>query len=538
MYSITVLHEGLNKFQVVRGHSPWEAQQKAASKKAAWDHQYARLQARESKRQTYEGKRTQREALKEEAAERTAEAEQLIEELRSVLVSIVEASPVFVIANQKIVTPFDESEPKSPNYHDYPLEPKREDWNSAPEFNVLDRLFAFRKSKTIRISREKDQTDFLKAYAQWSETCAKRQHANKELHKDYIASVAKWHHQKISWEENRDKINQEIDSNVVGLRTGDADSVYWLFENVWNCLQLPEDLLSGEYQIHFDETAKTLVVDLDLPEFEKTPNIKGVRYVASRNETEEVLHKESSVRALYDEFVYQLALGIPHPRKVSEDNDLVQRQREYRVRRVIPDVGVFDAAAPLRPRTAATVVHGNRVIGDDEFRRGVARICDLPDTFRPDRRVDISQIQHERQNAVPVLGFGLVRKPRETFRRPELLRAHKLHEILKRRSICGRMREFTEIPNRSAAPIVDQAEKHPLYVAKFLDAKLPGIKIVLRETVVEAKPAKRFARLYEPIGRSERAGHEVKAIKLIVLLIRRQKSPLVPDRYIMVVLVP
>jgi hypothetical protein len=84
MYSITVLHEGLNKFQVVRGHSPWEAQQKAASKKAAWDHQYARLQARESKRQTYEGKRTQREALKEEAAERTAEAEQLIEELRSV----------------------------------------------------------------------------------------------------------------------------------------------------------------------------------------------------------------------------------------------------------------------------------------------------------------------------------------------------------------------------------------------------------------------------------------------------------------------
>jgi restriction system protein len=75
---------------------------------------------------------------------------------------------------------------------------------------------------------------------------------------------------------------------------------------------VPEDFLSGEYQLHFDEAAKTLVIDLDLPEYERTPKIKVVRYVASKNELEEVMHKDNAVRKIYDEFVYQLALAIPH----------------------------------------------------------------------------------------------------------------------------------------------------------------------------------------------------------------------------------
>ena len=312
MYSITVWHEGLSKFQVVRGRSEWEVQQKAELKKAAWNAQYARLQARDRKRQTYEDRRAEREALKEEAAERTAEAEQSIEELRRVLISIVEASPVFVIAKQKIVSQFNEPEPKPPNYHDYPREPKREDWTFIPKFNLLDNLFTFRRTKKVRIGREKAESSFLTDCAQWSEKCKNLQEANEVMHNDFKERAAKWHDKKISWETSRDQTNQEIDASTAGLRNCDADSVYWLFENVWNLLPLPEDVLSGEYQLHFDEDAKTLIIDLDLPEFEKTPNVKSVRYVASRNEVEEVVHKDSIVRGIYDEFVYQLALGIPH----------------------------------------------------------------------------------------------------------------------------------------------------------------------------------------------------------------------------------
>lgn len=304
MYSITVWHEALGKYQVVRGRTPAEAQLKADLKKAAWDAQYTRLVARTQKSKSAADKRAEREALKEEAADRTDEAELAINVLAEVLTSIVNASPVFEIAKQKIAAPFSERQPQPPRYLEYPGEPKREE----PHFGVLDNMFSFLRKKKI----ERANDEYLKAYGQWSDKAASIKKANDDLYQTQRRLMADWVAKKAAWEENRDKANAELDAAVAGLKNGNADSVYWLFENVWNLLPLPEDFLSGEYQLHFDEAAKTLVIDLDLPEFEKTPNTKSFRYVASKNDIDEVKHKDSFVQKVYDEFVYQLALAAPH----------------------------------------------------------------------------------------------------------------------------------------------------------------------------------------------------------------------------------
>jgi restriction system protein len=301
MYEWTVWHDALGKRQVVRGRTEAEARAKAEAKKASWNAQYARLAAR-----------GEREALKEEAAERTAEAEQAIADIKEVLVSIVGASPVFELEKQRIVSAFAEHQPQALKYFDYPREPKREDWTFVLEFDFFDKLFAFRRNKKIRLGQEKAENEFLSDHARWTADCERLKKANEGLLQDYQRQSAAWTAKKENWEVHRDKTNNEIDDVTAGLKNGDADKVYWLFDNIWNLLPLPEDLLSGEYQLHFDEAAKTLIVDLDLPEYEKTPNIKTFRYVASKKEIEEVRHKDSVVRGLYDEFVYQLALAIPH----------------------------------------------------------------------------------------------------------------------------------------------------------------------------------------------------------------------------------
>ncbi|MDF0520646.1 restriction endonuclease [Bradyrhizobium yuanmingense] len=304
MYSITVWHEALGKYQVVRGRTPAEAQLKADLKKSAWDAQYARSVARTQRSKSAADKRAEREALKEEAADRTEEAEQAINSLGEVLSSIVNASPVFEIAKQKIAAPFSERQPQTPRYFEYPNAPKREE----AQFGILDKMFSFLRRKKI----EQAEDAYLKAYGQWSDKTATIKKANDDLYQTQQRLMADWTAKKAAWEENRDKANAELDASVAGLKNGNADSVYWLFENVWDLLPLPDDFLSGEYQLHFDEAAKTLVIDLDLPEFEKTPNIKSFRYVASKNEIEEVKHKDSFVQKVYDEFVYQLALAVPH----------------------------------------------------------------------------------------------------------------------------------------------------------------------------------------------------------------------------------
>jgi restriction system protein len=312
MYSITIWHEALGKYQVVRGRTESEARMKADLKKAAWTAQHAKLAARNYRSQTLADKRAEREALKDEAAERTEDAEQAIAELGDVLVSTVNASPVYEIHKHKIVAPFAEPQAKPPQYLEYPREPKREDWTFLPQFGFLDKLFASRRNRKIRLGEEKAANEFLKDLAGWKEEVARIKQTNDDLHQEHQRLVAAWVNKKAAWEENREKTNAELDTATAGLKNGSAERVYWLFENVWNLLPLPEDFLSGEYQLHFDEAAKTLVVDLDLPEFEKTPDVKSFRYVASKNDIEEVKHKEAFVRKVYDEFVYQLALAVPH----------------------------------------------------------------------------------------------------------------------------------------------------------------------------------------------------------------------------------
>lgn len=304
MHSITVWHEALGKYQVVRGRTLAEAQLKADLKKSAWDAQYLKSVARTQRSKSAADKRAEREALKEEAADRTEEAEQAIQGLGQVLPSIVNASPVFEMTKQKITAPFGERQPQAPRYLEYPSAPKREE----PQLGILDNIFPFLRKKRI------DQAEglYLKAYGQWSNQTASIKKANDDLYQTQQRLMADWSAKKAAWEENREKANAELAASVAGLKNGNADSVYWLFENVWNLLPLPDDFLSGEYQLHFDEAAKTLVIDLDLPEFEKTPNIKSFRYVASKNEIEEVKHKDGFVQKIYDEFVYQLALAAPH----------------------------------------------------------------------------------------------------------------------------------------------------------------------------------------------------------------------------------
>lgn len=220
MYSITVWHEALGKYQVVRGRTEAEARMKADLKKAAWNAQYARSLARTHKSQTVADKRAERDALKDEASDRTEEAEQAIAELGQLLTSVVDASPVFEIEKQRLVARFGEPQPKPPRYLDYPRPPKREDSTFAPRFNILDRLFASRRDKKLRLSEEQANDAFRNATAHWTGKVADIKKTNEELQQGHERLTADWTNKKAGWEATQDKANAELDAIVAGLSNG------------------------------------------------------------------------------------------------------------------------------------------------------------------------------------------------------------------------------------------------------------------------------------------------------------------------------
>ena len=79
----------------------------------------------------------------------------------------LDASPVFEIAKQKIVSTFNEHqpEPQAPKYFGYPREPKREDFTSVAEFTFLDKFFPFRRNAKIRLAEGKAENEFVEEHA-------------------------------------------------------------------------------------------------------------------------------------------------------------------------------------------------------------------------------------------------------------------------------------------------------------------------------------------------------------------------------------
>jgi restriction system protein len=148
-------------------------------------------------------------------------------------------------------------------------------------------------------------------HANWVNECKRLEQANKEKHQLYQDAVNDWLAKKQNWEKHRDSVNEELDAVTAGLMNKEDEAIEWLFKKFWERLPLP-DLLSGEYQLSYDASSNILVINLDLPEFDAIPKLKGMRYVASKNQFEEVLHKESFLRTVYDEFIYQLMLAVPY----------------------------------------------------------------------------------------------------------------------------------------------------------------------------------------------------------------------------------
>jgi restriction system protein len=268
-------------------------------------------------------KRQAADARKKRAAEMTEEAERVTAKLGRVLAAIVNASPAFE-ATDGYGGDFGEPKPNPPEYKNFPREPESQDSWIEPESSFLDRLLPFWRRRKIRVAQQKSESEFQARHSDWLTECKEIDGANKALEDAHKVSLAKWNKRKIAWEANRDKVRRELDAMNETLKKGQAKSVEWLFHNVWEQLPLPRKIISGKYRVSFNEMTKTLMVDLDLPELDKLPKIKSVRYVASKDEIEEVMHKENFLRAAYDDFVYQIMLGLPYAFVACDKNEAVK----------------------------------------------------------------------------------------------------------------------------------------------------------------------------------------------------------------------
>lgn len=104
--------------------------------------------------------------------------------------------------------------------------------------------------------------------------------------------------------------NRGLDELAAALRAGDADAAVEYFSAALYASAAWPEQLPRQVSAAYDQAARQLVLDWELPRFEVVPEIKAVRYMPSTDQDKETARPATQRRALYRDLLAQCVLLV------------------------------------------------------------------------------------------------------------------------------------------------------------------------------------------------------------------------------------
>jgi restriction system protein len=323
-YTLELWHDGLKKHRLIRGETESIVKLKASLQVEEWDERWAVVGARDRDRSQKAAGKRQQEERKALAAERTTEAQEELDGLSALLKATLTVDDTVDWERLKDKTPYPESKPalprspQEPRLPSMPREPQCTDPIFLPSLGILDRLFSSRRERAIA----EKQALFTADHKAWQGEVAdiKRAHtAALRAYEKSVAATREEHEKQVSaWSTRRDDYlaNQSaghaaVDVKRIAYESKDPETIIEYCDLVLSSSRYP-DYFPQEFDLDYDPTAKTLIVDYQLPSPDDLPNLKGVKYIASRDDCEEQFLSEAQSSKLYDDVLYQVVLRTVH----------------------------------------------------------------------------------------------------------------------------------------------------------------------------------------------------------------------------------
>lgn len=323
-YTLELWHDGLKKHRLIRGETDSIVKLKAKLQIEEWEERWAVFDARERDRsQKIAGKR-QQEERKALAADRTTEAQQELDGLSSLLKATLVVDDTVDWDSLKDKTPYPECKPVQPTPPQEPVlpsmprEPQSTDSKYLPSLGLLDKLIASRKERVIA----EKQALFAADHKAWLAEVAeiKRTYtAALRAHEKSVATMREEHEKQVSaWTARRDEYlvsqtagHAAVDAKRAAYESKNSEAIIEYCDLVLSSSRYP-DYFPQEFDLDYDSTARTLIVDYQLPAPDDLPRLKGVKYIASRDDFEEQFLSEAQSSKLYDDVLYQIVLRTIH----------------------------------------------------------------------------------------------------------------------------------------------------------------------------------------------------------------------------------
>ena len=282
MYIIEVEHRGLNKHRAIRGRDRAVVERKAELQCAAWDEEWEAKSARQAAQANKEAKAA-------EAAARTEDAKRAIDEVSSILSHTLQVDDL--VDWESLKRSF--SEPASP-----PRKPSMEHF--APTLRLLDHLFPSRKRRKIQAGR----TRYDQAIQQWR-LALQRQNAEAEALQRMISEH-----------------NAIIEAQRLRYLHDDPEAIAEYCDLVLSRSSYPI-FFPHEFQVDYNKSIRTVVVDYRLPSPSDMPTLKETRYIANRDEFRDTYLAEREIEALYNGAICQIALRTIHELFEADEIDAI-----------------------------------------------------------------------------------------------------------------------------------------------------------------------------------------------------------------------
>lgn len=327
-YHCEVSHKELGKYTVIRSGNPDILSKKVLAQAMQWNAAWEKQSAAERRiRAAYrdrDGRRLHIDRQKEIALDRTTQAQQLLDMLRSILVTGIEVDPTLDWEQLKVKRPFPAIAPRKPHFSPEPAPnqprpaPNRCDKAYDVKFSMLDRLIASRRKIKVADAERR----FLADMSAWNDACiaiaanhaaAIEAHrtACAELQKQHLLAFARWKEEKAAYEEEQLKQHAEVNDFRKQYESKSANAVIEYFARVMLNSDYPA-CIPREFEFELNQDTGILLVNCKLPAPDDLPGLTEVKYVQSTDTFVEKLLSGVQSTRLYDDVIYQLTLRTLH----------------------------------------------------------------------------------------------------------------------------------------------------------------------------------------------------------------------------------
>ena len=323
-YAIELWHDGLKKHRVIRDGSQEIARRKAELQVNEWHSRWSAVATRQGELARRVFGRQRQEDRRALAIEQTTDAQSEFDQLSKLLAFTLSVSDAIDWEKLKDKSLFPESQPildslpSEPKLPTLPNEPVATDAMYQPALGILDKLMRSRREQRTAEKLAKFEIDHEK----WARNfdLIKRTHlsaiaAHQSLveirRQEHATLLSKWNHRKAHFLAEQSERHSAIDAKRFAYEAVSPDAITEYCDLVLSASQYP-NYFPQEFDLDYEPKTKVLVVDYVLPSPSDMPSLKTVRYVASRDEFEELKISDSAAAKIYDDSLYQIVLRTVH----------------------------------------------------------------------------------------------------------------------------------------------------------------------------------------------------------------------------------